>query len=243
MNKAIGILGGLVALAVLLLALQNPTGSANVIESNNGTIEVSGFGKVSVEPDEGHVVVSVEVESKTASGAADQNAVIVNRVITKIKSVGVEKVETKSYRVEPIYQWVEEPIEQGKEGVTKRSVIIGYKARTTLEIVAQPGLVGKVIDAAMSGGANRIDSVFFTLSENSRKSAYEKALRKAVEDAENKTRVVAEELGIGNYRISKVVVGYGYIPRSIEAKTTLGRTTIIPSEVEVTATVNLVYEI
>ena len=247
-SKMTGFFGGLAAFIILVLAFQNLAANSDAVAIGNGTIEVSGFGKVSVEPDEGHVIVSVEVEAAKASDAASKNAEIVNRVIAKIKAVGVENVKTKSYRVEPIYQWVEEPIEpvgknEPSKGVVKRSEIVGYRAYTSLEVVADPKMTGKVIDAAMEGGANRIDSVFFTLSDDARKEAYEAALRKAVGDAKSKAEVVAEELGIENYRISKVTVGYGYIPRPVyEAKAASAQTTIIPSEVEVSATVNLIYE-
>jgi hypothetical protein len=247
-SKMTGFLGGLTAFIVLVLAFQNLAADSDAVATGNGTIEVGGFGKVSVEPDEGHVIVSVEVEAAKASDAASKNAEIVNRVIAKINAAGVENIKTKSYRVEPIYQWVEEPIEPvGKnepgKGVVKRSEIVGYRAYTSLEVVADPKMVGKVIDAAMDGGANRIESVFFTLSDDARKDAYEAALRKAVGDARSKAEVVAEELGIENYRISKVTVGYGYIPGPVyEVKAAYAQTTIIPSEVEVSATVNLIYE-
>jgi|GEM_PF-902388 hypothetical protein len=251
MKKLKGFLGGLAAFIFLVLMFQNLAANGDATAMGNGTIEVGGFGKVSVEPDEGHVIVSVEVEAAKASDAASKNAEIVNKVIAKIKATGVENIKTKSYRVEPIYQWVEKPIEpiesipyeSSKGGVVKRSEIVGYRAYTSLEVVAHPEMVGKVIDAAMEGGANRIDSVFFTLSEDARKDAYEVALRKAVGDAKNKAEVVAEELGIENYRIAKVTVGYGYIPAPVyEVKAVSAQTTIIPSEVEVSATVNLIYE-
>ncbi len=252
-SKVTGFLGGLAAFIILVLAVQNLASTGDAVAAGNGTIAVSGFGKVSVEPDEGHVIVSVEVEAAKASDAASKNAEIVNSVIAKIKAVGVENIKTKSYRVEPVYQWVEEPIEPIKpaesksyesgKGVVKRSEIVGYRAYTSLEVVADPKMVGKVIDAAMDGGANRIESVFFTLSDDARKEAYETALRKAVGDARIKAEVVAEELGIENYRISKVTVGYGYIPGPVyEAKAVSAQTTILPSEVEVSATVNLIYE-
>lgn len=249
-SRVTGFLGGLAVFIILILAFQNAANS-NAVTTGNGTIEVGGFGKVSVEPDEGHVIVSVEVEAAKADDAASRSAEIVNRVIAKIKAVGVENIKTKSYRIEPIYQWIEEPIEptglvepksSGKGGVVKRSEIVGYRAYTSLEVVANPTMVGKVIDAAMDGGANRIESVFFTLSDDVRKDAYEAALRRAVGDAKSKAEAVAEELGIENYRISKVTVGYGYIPALYDVKAEYAQTTILPSDVEVSATVNLIYE-
>jgi uncharacterized protein YggE len=158
MRKAIIAIGIIATLAVI--ASQSSM-SYQVQQTFDKTIEVTGSGTVKAAPSEAHVIVAVETEAKTAGKASQSNAEKMNSVYAELRKVVDEKsIKTKSYSLQPIYEWIEE------SGIIKkqRREIVGYRATNTIEIVCKPEKAGNVVDAAITGGANRIKRVGINLS-------------------------------------------------------------------------------
>jgi len=245
MDRKLGFLAGLLAGVVLIVAVALLlTPSVSEEEAFNKTIEVSGTGLVKVTPDEAHVMVAVVSESLTAQDAAALNARNMTSIFAALKAAGITDAKTRQYSLEPVYKWVEEQTLSGKE---QRTVIVGYRATNLIEVVCRPDETGTAIDAAVSGGANRIDSISFQLSEPAQTTAYQEALRKAIASARSKADVVATSMGIATIQPVKISVeDYYYYPTPVpryaaEAGGADYSTPITPSEVEVTARVHLVY--
>ncbi len=246
MNKKIGFVAGLV-LGLVVIALLGAyfTPSLSEQETFNKTIEVNGRGSIKVTPDEASVLIAVVSEAVTAKEAAEMNSENMTSVIEALKKAGMTDVKTRQFSLTPIYKWVEEETLTGKE---QKSVIVGYRATNLVEVVTDPEEAGKVIDAAVMGGANRIDSITFQLSEGLQEQAYSDALRKAVKNAQGKADVVAEEMGIVSIYPVQISVGDFYSPvYRIQAPAegvpapVPAPTPITPSEVEVSASVRIVY--
>jgi len=245
MNRKLGFVAGLLAGVVLIVAfalLLSPSVSEE--QAFNKTIEVSGTGLVKVTPDEAHVMVAVVSETLTAQDAAAMNARNMTGIFAALKAAGIADVKTRQYSIEPIYKWVEEETLSGKE---QKTVIVGYRATNLIEVVCKPDETGTAIDAAVNGGANRIDSISFQLSEPSQDTAYHEALRKAIASARSKADVVAASMGIATIQPVRISIeDYYYYPIPVvkyaaEAGGAAYSTPITPSEVEVTARVHLVY--
>ncbi len=191
-------------------------------------------------------MIAVVSEALTAKDAARMNSENVTNVFNALRRAGIEDVKTRHYSITPIYEWVEEVT---LEGIRHKSVIVGYRATNLIEVVSKPEDAGKAIDAAVKGGANRIDSISFQLSETLRETAYSDALRKAVKNAQSKADVVAGEIGVvGMYPVKISVEDYypfypiyWFPDPMLDAPMPAPPTPIIPSEVEVGARVRIVY--
>jgi uncharacterized protein YggE len=246
MNKRIGFAAGLLLGVIVLVALAmflSPSLSEQ--QAFNKTIEVSGSGVVKTTPDEAHMLIAVVSEALTAKDAAEMNSENMTTVFDELKNSRITDVKTRHYSITPIYKWVEEETLKGKE---QKSVIVGYRSTNMIEVVCKPEDAGKAIDAAVKGGANRIDSITFQLSEELREKVYSDALSKAVKNARNKADVVAGEMGIVSIYPVKISVEDYYppivrIPMAVEGVPipTPAPTPITPSEVEVSASVRIVY--
>jgi uncharacterized protein YggE len=103
--------------------------------------------------------------------------------------------------------------------------------------------VGKVLDAAVAAGSNRVQGISFNLKDPA--PAKDVALIMAIEDASRKARVAATAAGVDLGRIMEISEGYSFVSaRSDVAFSVAAPTTPIqPGEMEVTASVTMTYEI
>ncbi|MBR4641768.1 MAG: SIMPL domain-containing protein [Selenomonadaceae bacterium] len=149
-------------------------------------ISVSGEGIVEVQPDRATISVGVVTREKNPSAVQNANAKAASNVINSIVALGIErkKISTGNYNFNPIYRHTD----NGKR------ILEGYEATNSVTVIVDDlNLVGKVIDAALNHGANRVDSLNFGLRN---KTAYQdEALRLAVLDAKRKAEVTAAALG------------------------------------------------
>jgi len=235
---------------VLIIAFLMPSSIAVEEKSSDRIISVSGTGSVMVAPDEGHLLIAVVSEAETASKAGEMNAETMTSVQDALKEAGVseDNIETKSYSIYPNYEWVDTSSSTSISTPPPSRVLVGYTATNMIEVVCSPDNVGDVIDAALSGGANRIDSVTFQLSDDLRRDAYAKALREAILDARTKASVVVDELNVGGVQLASVSVGnyYSSSPMRMEYTDEKGigmsaTTPVTPSDIEVSASVSLDY--
>lgn len=150
------------------------------------TISVSGEGVVEVAPDRATVTLGVVTREKNPAAVQSSNARAAQSVINSIVALGVERrnITTGNYNFAPTYR-------HRNDG---RNEIDGYEATNSVTVIVDDlSIVGKIIDAALSNGANRVDSLSFGLRN---KTAYQdEALRLAILDAKRKAEVAARTLG------------------------------------------------
>ncbi len=155
-------------------------------QENPPIISVNGDGIVEAAPNRATISVGVVTREKNPSAVQNSNAKAATSVINSIVSLGIERknISTGNYSFSPTYRHTE----NGK------SILEGYEATNSVTIIVDDlKLVGKVIDAALNHGANRVDSLNFGLRN---KTAYQdEALRLAVLDAKRKAEIVAAALG------------------------------------------------
>ncbi len=202
------------------------------------TIKVVGIGSASSKPELVRIRISVITRAESASEAQRTNSERMNKVIENLMNAGIsrEQIRTVRYSLSPIYEY--------KEGA---KIFVGYECVNTIEIESEEiERAGEFIDLAVAGGANRIESITFTLKSGTIEKLEEEALAKAVEDAKNKAEVIAKAAGVKIRGPISITVGYGtYRITDIrfleETKTTTP--IIAPEELSITAIVTIVYEI
>lgn len=166
-----------------------PARPAPAQESESGFLEVSGSAEVSVPADQAQISFAVETEAETARDAARQNADRMDAVLRALRGTEVPglELETHGYTLQPRYR------RPSREGGTPE--IDGYRAvnhvRATTPTV---DAVGRLIDAAVGAGANRIASLSFQAVET--QAARLEALRMAVEKARAEAGAIASALGV-----------------------------------------------
>ena len=130
------------------------------------------------------------------------NAKAASSVINSIVALGIERrnISTGNYSFNPVYRHTD----NGKR------ILEGYEATNSVTIIVDDlSLVGKVIDAALNHGANRVDSLNFGLRD---KAAYQdQALRLAVLDAKRKAEVAAAALGKSILSVRSVSINSSHV--------------------------------
>lgn len=150
-------------------------------------IEVSGSATVSVRPDRVRASFAVETRAPVAADASAQNAVLMDAVMRALRQSGVPglEIETFGYSLRPEYSWSEP---------TRTQTIDGYTAVNHVRVSSsEVAAAGRVVDAAIRAGANRVSSLAFEASDTG--AAREEALASAVRNATAQARTMAAALG------------------------------------------------
>ncbi|MBI2176574.1 SIMPL domain-containing protein [Candidatus Woesearchaeota archaeon] len=228
-----------IAVAVLLLK-----GAANVTISTTpeqDVISVSATANINSPPDKAELYAKIETLAADAQASQQQNSRISDAVINKLISEGVNKkdIETSQY-------YLDQKVRYGKEG---EQIIEGYVTIHVLKITTEKTTeVGKLIDAAIQGGANGINSIVFTLSDERKAELRNEAIANAAAEAKEKAKTIAESLGVklGNLRtVSESSFDFRpyYAPLAVAEKATSAPTQVLPQNVEVSATLAVAYSI
>jgi len=173
-------------------------------EQGPGWIQVSGNGSVSVAPDRARVSFAVESRAPTAADASGANADVMDAVFAAIRAGGFPglSLETFGYSLRPEYSTNTD--QRARE-------IVAYTAVNNVgATVEDVSTVGRVIDAAISAGANRVASIGFFASDT--EAARQEALALAVRSARTEAGIIAESLG---YRLGAALEVTGGAQRPI----------------------------
>lgn len=149
-------------------------------------ISVSGEGVVEAPPDVATISVGVVSRDRDAAKVQNENSRAANNVINSIASLGIDRknIRTGNYNFREIFH----------SDANRKQIFDGYEVTNTVTItVTDLNKVGRVIDAALSNGANAVNSLNFGLRD--REKFQSEALRLAVRDARRKAEIAAAELG------------------------------------------------
>lgn len=166
------------------------------------TISVNGEGSITVPPNYALLTIEVTTEGSEVEEAQQRNATIMNQVIQSILGLGIprENIQTAAYNVFPRYDFV--------DGI---QVFREYEVTNAISVkITDLNMVGKVIDTAVNNGANRISSIEFGLENE--ELYYQKALSKALLDAQVKSKTIAETIKLS---VSPQVIEVVEIPEGI----------------------------
>lgn len=186
---------------ILIPLLLAATAAAQTPKPAPATITAKGEATASAKPDQAEVTVGVTSTARTAKEAAAQNATQSDAVIQKLKALGKQvDIETASYSLNPDYR-PPTPAD-GNRGPQ----ISGYTATNLVRVtIHQIADVGRVIDIATEGGANRIHGIEFRLKNNQAVEA--RALADAARQARAKVDALAAAMGMRIVRLIAVEEG------------------------------------
>ncbi len=148
-------------------------------------LSVSGSGMVQGAPDQAAITLGVVTQAETAAEAQQENAVKATAIRNALTALGIEDsdIKTEEYNFRPEYS---------REGVER--VVVGYTASNTMHVrVRNVAVVGDVVDAVLTNGANTIHSLDFSIRDTD--ELRKRALESAVKDARSKADAIAHALG------------------------------------------------
>ena len=187
------------ALALSLLVLPQETQAAE--QPARPTLSVEGTGEANAAPDQATVAIGITTHAADAAKAQNDNAWTAAQIQKAIAALGIEAkdIQTQNYSFRPTYRTEE----------NRRGEINGYTVdNTVLVCVRDIKLTGKVVDAALSHGANEISSLSFTASDA--RALRKVALKNAIADARDKADIIAQGLGKRIVGIQTVSENTGY---------------------------------
>jgi hypothetical protein len=202
------------------------------------TITVSGDGEVSTEADLAVLTVAV---TATASSADDARAQVAERSETMrqaLRDAGVpdDAVTTAYFRVGPQYNY---------DGKARN--VTGYQAVHAYTVEVAPDRAGEVIDVAVGNGADEVQGVTFTLTDETRADLREEALNAAMDAARTDADTLADAANLTITGVHSVSTSGGFTPVGTRvayetADAGGASTSFEPGPVTVTATVSVTYE-
>lgn len=231
-----------VVLSFLVLCLCLLISSPQAL-AKNATLTVSGEGIASQTANRATIYFSVLTTAKEASAAQMQNANTSTQLHQALKIAGIleKDITTRDYSCYPLYN--------PSRGRTNE--ITGYNVSNTVcVLIRDVKTIGKIIDVGLKNGANRVNSLEFALDD--RNAVRQKALTKAVQDAQNKAETIAAALGKKILGIEKVTEqgtysnaqARNYMQAKMTADETAGATTPIEVDtVKVSATISIEYSL
>jgi len=197
------------------------------------TIIVSGIGFTHATPDLALLTMGVRTESRNAQDAQQQNADKMNSVMDALKASGIAEgdVKTISYRLEPIMRYDE-----------KTPVLVGYQAENVIQVTLKDiTKAGKIIDVSVSAGANIVQSIQFTTTNERLNELRSSAIAAAIQDARQKAETIAKSLGVELIGPTEVSLVAGYEPRPLVYELKGAETPILPGELELSISVQVTY--
>ncbi len=208
--------------------------------SGDKTVTVSASGKVSVVPDMAEIIFGISTEDTDAAAAQDKNSKEAQKVVDKLKELGISEksIKTSAYDIYPQYDY-------DAEGGSR---IVGYTVDTTLTVSDLPvSDAGNVISQCVSAGINSMNGINYSCSGYD--DAYNEALAEAVNAAAGKAQVLATASGKSLGDVKSVVEGYQDVTlqyRSLDAaafKNSMESSdaVIMPGESDVEAQVTVTY--
>ncbi|MCG3132566.1 MAG: hypothetical protein FLDDKLPJ_03425 [Phycisphaerae bacterium] len=243
-NRWIGIAAGCIVLAgATPLPAQQAT--------DRRLVNVAGQGQISVPPDEVVVALGVETFNADLTGAKADNDARIRKLLELAPQFNVAET---SVRVDPVRV---QPSYQDRDG---RKDLTGYFVRRSVELtLTDLERFEALMSAAIESGANYIQGVNFRSTRAAQ--LQEEAKMMAVEDAKRRANTLTALLGVKVARVYSLGeaqfgsycsynAGWGYVswsggeaPNRKVIEPTAGAKTPQIGRVELTATVNVAFEL
>ncbi len=224
-------------LALFVLALFAFAGC----QQQTNSVTVTGTYQVTVDPDQAEVYAGVSTLKPTAKEAQDETNKVINAIIAGLKASGINEkdIETQNLNLYQNMEWVDNEYKAN-----------GWKADQMLKVTTKDlTKVGAIVDAAVNNGANSIQGVSFSLSQDSEKAYKLQVIAKATEDARAKAETIAASLNAKLGKVKSVSeAGFNYMPYRYDTmagvsmeKAVADVANVQPQKVTVDATVTVEY--
>ncbi|MCC5649446.1 SIMPL domain-containing protein [Nostoc sp. XA013] len=146
-------------------------------------LEVTGRGEVTVPTTLTEVQLGIEVQGETATEVQEQVAQRSTAVVDVLQNLGAQELQTTSIQLNPVFSF-----ENGTQTLT------GFRGINTLQFELPTERAGAAIDTAIQAGANVIQNISFTASDEALQQARLQVLSEAVKDAQAQAGAVFNTL-------------------------------------------------
>lgn len=231
-----------IAISTLTLKFLGPIpfSVTQITTQKSSTFDVSASAKKTIVPTTAKVVLGIETKANTVLEAQNQANETMNKIISELKSTGVDKDEIKTtrYNLYPNYDY-----QNGRK-------INGFIVSISLEVKTKKfDKINKIIDTATLLGANQIGQLSFDTEDEELESIKMEAREEAIKKASKKAKEIAK---IGGLKLGKIIniTEDQALPYPVyrEASFAVGgkdideQTQIQPGETEVVVNVTLSFE-
>lgn len=216
------------------------------------TLTVRKSGEVTAEPDLALISVSVEATGDTAGAVRDELSTRSDELYTGLLDAGVSEDSITTGRFSIRERIDRRRIEQ-REGSAQSGAEFEeysrYVGTHSFRIeLSEIESVGSIIDTAVDSGADSIDGITYTLSDEKQAELRETALESALDEARSEAAFIATEVDASIIEVASVDTsdsGVSPVHRNVEyaAADSSGSTELQPDDVTVRATADVTYRI
>ena len=217
-------------------------------EKDERTITVSGSASINAAPEKVEVYLSIETDHALAGTSQSKNAEASAKVIAGLKAIGIaaSDIETTSYSLQELQEW-----NQAQSKYLKT----GYRTAHSLKVSStDTTMAGKIIDTAVENGVNRVDTVAFSLKDETVDALKLGALKLASAKSLDKAEALATGAGVQIVELKSMDESFvSYVPlydkrytyaESAGAPSPDGYSTdVLAGEIKVTAEIQATYTI
>lgn len=240
MNLKVVLFSVLVVAALALGACTPSTTINNLPQPMFRTLNVTGTGYVNVTPDVAYINIGVHTEDPSAGAAMSANNEKSAAVMAALKRFGVkpEDIRTTNLSIYPMTTYDD----QGQPSL--QVYVVDNTVYVTVRDLEQ---LGELLDAAVTAGANNINSIQFDVLDKTvaLTEARQAAVESAVAQAEQLAAAAGVELGpvqsISYYDSTPVPYYDSYAGKG--GGGAYAAVSVAPGQLQLTATVNITYEL
>lgn len=170
------------------------------------TIAIQGTGKVTAKPDIAVTSMGMISSAKTVSEAQQKNTTIMNKLIEKLKGLGIDAkdIQTTNYNIYPQYDYLQD----------KGQVLRGYEVNQSVTIkIRDLTKANQVLALAGEVGTNNVSGLQFTIDDDEvyKAEARKLAMDKIAEKAKTLTGLLGVKI-VGIVSYSEYEGGNGVYP-------------------------------
>ena len=228
------------AIALSAMAV-SPVAAADIqVQATGPVIELQVNEQVEVEPDTVNINAGVTNEAMTAQEALSQNSAQMQRVIDRLRKLGIPERDIQTTRINLGARF-------DYDQQAQKQVFRGYQASNQVRVTLRDtDEVGGVLDALVQAGANDINGPSFSVSDDTQAKA--EARRRAMERARSMALDYARVAGYSNVRVLQISESVSgpvreYAADSIRVTAQrAGAPPVQPGMVETGVTVSVTYE-
>lgn len=234
---------------IMLITGMMPVSATETGDTDLPLIHVTGSGTIKAAPDRVEIELTVVTKNPDVKAAQKENARKMDTVMSALHdpskgNLTNQELGTTSYSISEVYY-----PDEGLKAKFGDNVTI-YEVSNTISIETDKiESVGDIIDIAVASGANKVNSLQFTLSQAKTAKLRQEALAIAVKKAHADAETVVTEMGKSLGDVFEVTVDESYQPpvyynqdsRSAQYAAGAPTTPIEPGAVEVTARITAGY--
>lgn len=191
------------SLALAGCNLAQPAEAQTTPTKSMRTLTINGTGKVTLVPDIAYLNIGVRNEAEEVSVALEQNNELALQISAALQEQGVEEkdIQTANFNVYPNQRYDNMGQVTGTYYVVENTVYVTVRDLSNL---------GKLLDVAISSGANNIYGINFSIEDYA--GAQTQARDLAIKDAQQKALDVAGVVGVTLGEVQSInVAGSNYV--------------------------------